>query len=313
MNEKKTQIYIPLGQPHPRRYHGFPSMARVIERYMAWTVSSTTIPAACVQEKRKAPRTGSGSGLARYRSGVVRDWIREKVRNKRAYFEWQRSSRGGEAQNWRWSLPGLTFFCCCWYLCQNRYPARHLFGSVSRILSRKDLELESVSYGSFQTYWKDLKTHKLQSKGELQDVQVRKSMYVNATTKAFTETCKKYYELPLLWEKRLKAVLALILTFSIPNDGKLSTKSKEDRTMQPSVVNPFRQSGRNQKVRLVPQHTVTAYLPANLRWLSWKASRGWRLQVGRPTLKLDEPCKMSEHDQVTMRIIPLSCATGNVI
>lgn len=32
------------------------------------------------------------------------------------------------------------------------YPARHPFDSVSRILSRQDLELGSVGYGSFQTY-----------------------------------------------------------------------------------------------------------------------------------------------------------------
>jgi len=38
-----------------------------------------------------------------------------------------------------------------------------------------------------------------------------------------------------------------------------------------------------------------------------------RVQLGRPTLKLGGPCKVSEHGQVTMRIIPLSCATGNVI
>lgn len=76
---------------------------------------------------------------------------------------------------------------------------------------------------------------------------------------------QKILRITIIVRERLKAVLALILTFSILNDGKLSTKSKKDRTMQPSVINLFRQSGRNQKVRLVPQHTVTAYLLANLR------------------------------------------------
>jgi len=45
------------------------------------------------------------------------------------------------------------------------YPARHLFRSVSRILSRQDLELGSVGYESFQTCWKDLEHTQATVKG----------------------------------------------------------------------------------------------------------------------------------------------------
>ncbi len=155
------------------------------------------------------------------------------------------------------------------------YPARHLFRSVSRILSRQDLELGSVGYESFQTCWKDWTRASDNQRESCRTYCTGEEEHVcKCNDGSIHRNLQKILRITIVVRERLKAVLALILTFSIPNDGKLSTNSKEDRTMQPSVVNPFRQSGRNQKVRLMPQHTVTAYLLANLRWLSWKASRG---------------------------------------
>ncbi len=104
---------------------------------------------------------------------------------------------------------------------------------------------------------------------------------VNATTKAFIETCKKCYDYQIC-ERSIHVVLALILTShhsrscTVNNGGTLSREIKGGRLCsQPSVADRLRQPGRDQKVHLGPQHTVMAYLPANLRWLGWKASRGW--------------------------------------
>lgn len=111
---KNTHIYPTKATIHWGITAFLPS--RTIERYMARTVSSTMIPAACVQKKRIAPDCFQVRPCATSLKECSRP-DKRKVRNRRVYFDGS-IPLGRRSTELAMKFAGLDIFCC-WYLCQN--------------------------------------------------------------------------------------------------------------------------------------------------------------------------------------------------